>query len=102
MEQVLLFILLGLGSGALIAGIAVGVVVTYRGSGIINLAIGGYAMLAGYAFWASATARVHALEGAGADRRRSCRLVVVAIESAFRPLRTARRWGRWCARWVCC
>ena len=25
---------------------------TYRGSGIINLAAGGYAMLAGYAFWA--------------------------------------------------
>ena len=52
MNEVILLILLGLGSGALIAGIAVGVVVTYRGSGIINLALGGYAMLAGYAFWA--------------------------------------------------
>ena len=52
MDQVILLVLLGLGSGALIAGIAVGVVVTYRGSGIINLALGGYAMLAGYAFWA--------------------------------------------------
>ena len=52
MNEVILLVLLGLGSGALIAGIAVGVVVTYRGSGIINLALGGYAMLAGYAFWA--------------------------------------------------
>ena len=60
MEQILLFILLGLGSGALIAGLAVGVVMTYRGSGIINLAIGGYAMLAGYAFWAFNTEPVSA------------------------------------------
>ena len=47
MEQVLLFVLLGLGGGALIAGIALGVVVTYRGSGIINLATGAVAMVAG-------------------------------------------------------
>ena len=52
MQQILLFSLLGLGSGALIAGIALGVVLTYRGSGIINLATGGVAMVAGYAFWA--------------------------------------------------
>ena len=51
MQQILLFILLGLGSGALIAAIALGVVVSYRGSGVINLATGGVAMLAGYAFW---------------------------------------------------
>jgi len=59
MQQILLQILLGLGSGALIAGLAVGVVITYRGSGIINLAIGGYAMLAGYAFWAFHANTVH-------------------------------------------
>ncbi len=55
MEQYLLFALLGLGSGALIAGIALGVVLTYRGSGIINLAVGSVAMLAAYAFWALRT-----------------------------------------------
>ena len=55
MQQILLFSLLGLGSGALIAGIALGVVLTYRGSGIINLATGGMAMFAGYAFWALTT-----------------------------------------------
>jgi len=52
MSNLLLFGLLGLGQGALIAGIAVGVVVTYRGSGVINLATGAVAMLTGYLFWA--------------------------------------------------
>jgi branched-chain amino acid transport system permease protein len=55
MELVLLFALLGLGTGALIAGIALGVVLTYRGSGIINLATGAVAMVAGYAFWSLKT-----------------------------------------------
>ena len=67
MQQILLFILLGLGSGALIAGIALGVVLTYRGSGIINLATGGVAMLAGYAFWALNTGQL-----APAAPRRRC------------------------------
>ena len=58
MQQILLFILLGLGAGALIAGLALGVVLTYRGSGIINLATGGIAMLAGYAYWALRTGRI--------------------------------------------
>ena len=52
MQEILLFILLGLGSGALIAGIALAVVLSYRGSGIINLSTGAIAMLGGYAFWA--------------------------------------------------
>jgi branched-chain amino acid transport system permease protein len=47
-HQILLFALLGLGAGSLIAGIAIGVVLTYRGSGIINSATGAVAMLAGY------------------------------------------------------
>ena len=55
MDQVVLYALLGLGTGALIAGIALGVVLTYRGSGIINLATGAMAMLAGFAFWSLRT-----------------------------------------------
>jgi branched-chain amino acid transport system permease protein len=55
LEQILLFALLGLGTGALIAGIALGVVLFYRGSGVINLATGAIAMLAGYAFWSLRT-----------------------------------------------
>jgi branched-subunit amino acid ABC-type transport system permease component len=51
MQDIILFVLLGLGPGALIAGIALAVVLTYRGSGIINLATGAVAMLAGYAYW---------------------------------------------------
>ena len=66
-QQILLFSLLGLGSGALIAGIALGVVLTYRGSGIINLATGGMAMFAGYCV-------LGADHGSAApvDRRRRC------------------------------
>ena len=58
MRDILLFALLGLGSGALIAGIALAIVLTYRGSGIINLATGGIAMLAGYSYWSLKTRRV--------------------------------------------
>ena len=46
MDEVILFSVLGLGSGALVAGIAVGLVLSYRGSGIINLAMGAVAMVA--------------------------------------------------------
>lgn len=55
MENLLLFVLLGLGSGALISGVALALVITYRGSGVINLATGAIAMLSGYAFWALGT-----------------------------------------------
>jgi len=89
--QVLLYALLGLGSGALIAGIALGVVLTYRGSGIINLATGGFAMLAGYAFWALRVDLLHLSTGPAL----LLSLVVVLAAGAatelvaFRPLRTA-------------
>jgi branched-chain amino acid transport system permease protein len=55
MRDNILFALLGLGAGALIASIALGVVLIYRGSGIINLATGAIAMLAAYIFWALRT-----------------------------------------------
>jgi branched-chain amino acid transport system permease protein len=61
LETILLFVLLGLGSGALIAGIALGVVLTYRGSGIINLSTGGMAMLGGYAYWSLNTGKIASL-----------------------------------------
>jgi branched-chain amino acid transport system permease protein len=41
---------LGIGSGALIAGLALSIVVTYRGSGVVNFAAGAIAMYAGYVF----------------------------------------------------
>jgi branched-chain amino acid transport system permease protein len=54
-SQIILFVLLGLGPGALIASIGLGVVLSYRGSGVINLSMGAMVMLAGYLFWAFRT-----------------------------------------------
>jgi branched-chain amino acid transport system permease protein len=93
MQDILLFILLGLGPGALIAGIALAVVLTYRGSGIINLATGGVAMLAGYAYWSLKTGEY----GVEFDTASALLLTLaitlvvgVLIELvAFRPLRNA-------------
>src|SRR5947209_20392272 len=51
MTQFLLFVLLGLGLGSLIAGLGLGIVVSYRGAGLINLAVGGIAMLGAYVFY---------------------------------------------------
>ena len=93
MQQILLFILLGLGSGALIAGIALGVVLTYRGSGVINLATGGMAMLAGYAFWALRTDQlgVHLATTPALVASLAFAMFIGALIElvAFRPLRTA-------------
>ncbi len=55
MSQIILFALLGLGPGALIASVGLGVVLSYRGSGVINLSMGAMVMLAGYLFWAFRT-----------------------------------------------
>jgi branched-chain amino acid transport system permease protein len=93
MDDVLLFVLLGLGPGALIAGIALAVVLTYRGSGIINLATGGVAMLAGYAYWALRTGELGGeLDAAPAlALTLAFTLAVGALIElvAFRPLRNA-------------
>jgi branched-chain amino acid transport system permease protein len=55
MQNVILFALLGLGAGALIASIALGVVLIYRGSGVINVAVGAIAMTGAYFFWSFKT-----------------------------------------------
>ena len=93
MDQVVLFVLLGLGTGALIAGIALGVVLTYRGSGIINLATGAVAMVAGYSFWSLKTDFFGFTLGTAPALVVTllvCALVGVLMEVlVFRPLRTA-------------
>ncbi|HTU97527.1 MAG TPA: branched-chain amino acid ABC transporter permease/ATP-binding protein [Solirubrobacteraceae bacterium] len=94
MTQILLFILLGLGPGALIAAISLGVVLTYRGSGVINLATGGVAMIGGYAYWSLKTGQVAGVQ-LGTAPALVCSLVIVLIFGvlaeliAFRPLRNA-------------
>lgn len=52
MKDVITFALLGLGAGAVIAGLTASVILTYRGSGIVNLATGATSMVAAYMFWA--------------------------------------------------
>jgi branched-chain amino acid transport system permease protein len=92
-QQIWQFALLGLGVGALIAGIALAVVLFYRGSGVINLASGGIAMFAGYTYWALRTGLF------GPDISTAPSLVItfgvilvfaIAMELlAFRPLQAA-------------
>jgi branched-chain amino acid transport system permease protein len=55
MRDILLFAALGLGAGALIASLALGLVLIHRGSGLINIATGGIAMTGAYTFWAFKT-----------------------------------------------
>src|SRR4051794_27673256 len=92
-QQLLLFAILGLGAGSLISGIAIGVVLTYRGSGIINLATGAIAILAGYSYWSLKTGiyGVHMPTAAALVITFVVLLFIgTAIEFiAFRPLRTA-------------
>lgn len=92
-REIALFALLGLGTGALISGIALGVVLFYRGSGVINLATGAISMFAGYTFWSLRTGIF------GADIPTAPALVItfavivvfgVVMELlAFRPLQAA-------------
>ncbi|WP_162941428.1 ABC transporter permease [Desertimonas flava] len=46
-----LFAVLGFGTGALIAALGMGVALTYRGSGVVNLASGAVAMYTAYTYW---------------------------------------------------
>ncbi len=51
MGDVIKFTLLGLGASAVYSLIALGVVLVYRGSGVVNFAQGGFALVAGYAYF---------------------------------------------------
>lgn len=48
---VLLYAVLGFGTGAILALLPLGVAVIFRGAGVVNLAHGAYAMLAAYMCW---------------------------------------------------
>jgi branched-subunit amino acid ABC-type transport system permease component len=93
MKDIVLFVLLGLGAGAVIGGIAMAVVVTYRGSGIINLATGAISMVAAYSFWSLKSGYFHVTFGtvpAAAVTMLVAILVGVLSELlVFRPLRTS-------------
>jgi len=51
MEQIILFTLFGLGPGSLIAALAIGIVLIFRGGGVINVATGAVAMVAAFVFY---------------------------------------------------
>jgi branched-chain amino acid transport system permease protein len=99
MQQVVYFALSGLGSGALISGIALGIVLTYRGSGIINLATGAVSMVAGYSFWSLQSDPQYADGFFGFKLGTAPALIVTLLVCGllglltevlvFRPLRTA-------------
>lgn len=88
-----LFALLGLGPGALIAGLAVALVICYRGAGVINLAAGAVAMVAGYVFWSLSAghfgAAVPTAVAAPAAVAAAMLVGVLTELAALRPLRTA-------------
>jgi ABC-type branched-subunit amino acid transport system ATPase component/branched-subunit amino acid ABC-type transport system permease component len=50
MSTTVLFLILGLGSGAAYAALALGLVVTYRSSGVVNLATGAVALYVAYTY----------------------------------------------------
>jgi branched-chain amino acid transport system permease protein len=94
MDQILLFSLLGLGTGALIAGVAISLVVFYRGAGVINLAAGAVSMLAGYSYWALKMGKIGGTTFGTFPALVITFVVIVAIAFAmefttFRPLRNA-------------
>ena len=93
MKEVLQFALLGLGQGSLIAGVAIALVLFYRGSGVINLAAGAIAMLTGYCFWALRTGQLGTTFGTGPALLISFLVAIgqglIMELGAFRPLRTA-------------
>ena len=93
MQSILVFALLGLGSGAVIAAVAIGVVLSWRGNGSFNLAAGASVMVAGYVFWAFRTGFFHVtLETWPAVIATLAFMVVYAVVVemlAIRPLRSA-------------
>ena len=50
-ETIILFAVLGAGTGSLYALASVGLVLTYRGSGVVNFAAGAMGMTGTFAFW---------------------------------------------------
>ena len=50
MSTVILFLILGLGSGAVYAALSLGLVVTYRSSGVVNLASAAIALYIAYTY----------------------------------------------------
>ena len=90
MTDLVRFALLGLGTGGIYALLGLGLVVIYRGSGVINFAQSGFALVGAYL-----TYRLHVLDGHGIFLSLGaavlcCAVLGVAVHwLVMRPLRTA-------------
>jgi branched-subunit amino acid ABC-type transport system permease component len=101
------FMLLGLGSGAVYAGLAMGLVVQYKATGIVNFSYGAMAMLAAYQYddlhahgdlvlpWVGLPARFHIADHISATVAMLLTLMMSGLLGlllyavVFRPLRSA-------------
>ncbi|HEY4332418.1 MAG TPA: ABC transporter permease [Ilumatobacteraceae bacterium] len=107
MTPYVVFMLLGLGSGAVYAGLAMGLVVQYKATGIVNFSYGAMAMLAAYQYddlhahgdlvlpWVGLEARFHVADHVSVAVAMAVILVLTGLlglllyAAVFRPLRSA-------------
>ncbi|MCW2997869.1 MAG: transporter related protein [Solirubrobacterales bacterium] len=95
MTTFLTFALLGLGTGAIYALLGQGLVLIFRGSGILNLAHGAFALAGGYLYY-----ELHELHGHGVGVSLAATVVVIACVGAatdqllLRRLRSASALAR--------
>ena len=100
MEQYLLFAIVGLGFGCIYAALGMGVVITYRGTGVINFATGAMAMWGAYVYDELATHRLPEVSGRGDSpqgqdrRRRAVRAIAHPRDPLVQPAS-----GLWCTSW---
>jgi ABC-type branched-subunit amino acid transport system permease subunit len=107
MTQYLTFLVLGIGAGTIYAGLALGLVVQFKASGVLNLSHGAVAMLAAFQYdelkstgdlvfpWVGVPSRLHLVDGLGTVPAMLIVLVMSALLGllfhllVFKPLRDA-------------
>jgi branched-subunit amino acid ABC-type transport system permease component len=107
MTQYLVFLVLGIGAGTIYAGLALGLVVQFKASGVLNLSHGAVAMLAAFQYdelqtkgdlvfpWVGLPSRLHLVDGLAIVPAMAIVLVMSAVLGllfhllVFRPLRDA-------------
>jgi len=86
MTQVLQFAILGLGVGAIYGLLGEGLVLIYRGSGVVNFAHGAYAMAAAYLYY-----ELHVVDGWAVAGAFACSVVTVGLIGALTYALVMRR-----------
>ena len=94
MEEVIRFALLGLGVGAIYALASQGLIVIYRGSGVLNFALGAIGMVGAYVGWELNTNQGWAFLPAAIVGVLFAAVIGALVHLLImRPLRRARRWS---------